>query len=121
MEGLVSTNKYNIPRVLQGKEEIVILLIRLIILEPGSNPLHPEMGVGLKSRWSNCAIEDLPDLSAEIKSQIIVYLPSYQQASVIVTSEDSIIRISVNIDDTLYQFTTSEQPAAEEISLAGLK
>lgn len=121
MEGVFSTNEYNIPKVLKDKEEVIILLIRLILLEPGSNPLHPEMGVGLRSRWSNCAVEDLPKLEVEIKKQIIIYMPLYQQASVIVKSENSIMRISVNIDDTLYKFTTSEKPAENEISLAGLR
>lgn len=121
MEGVFATNKYNGPKILQGKEEVVILLIRLIILDPGNDPLHPEMGVGLFTRWKNCAVEDLPDLQLEIQKQIKVYMPLYQQAGVTVKSENSIMKISIKIDDTLYQFTTSDQPAANEISLAGLK
>lgn len=121
MEGIFSTNKYNTPTVLEGKEELTILIIRLLLLEPGSNPLHPEMGVGVIQRYSKCEHEDLPDLELEIRKQILVYLPMYQHAEVKVLLEDTILKLSVIIDDTLFNFTTSDDPASDEISLAGLK
>lgn len=121
MEGIFSTNKYNMPTVLEGREELSILIIRLLLLEPGSNPLHPEMGVGVIQRYSNCEHEDLPDLEAEIEKQILIYLPMYQHAEVKVSLENTILKLSVIIDDTLFNFTTSDNPAPDEVSLAGLR
>lgn len=121
MEGLLSTNKYNLPKVLEGKEEVSVLIIRLLLLEPGTNPLHPEMGAGLLQRYKNCSTEDIPDLELEIKNQITTYLPDYQQADVKVKIENSILRLSIQIDDTLYNFTTSDNPEPNELSLTSLK
>lgn len=121
MEGIFGTNKYNMPAILEGKEEITILIIRLLILEPGSNPLHPEMGIGLLQRYKNCSRDDLSDLELEIKTQILIYLPKYQQTDIKIDIINSIMRLSINIDDTLYKFTTSTEPAKDEISLVSLK
>lgn len=120
MEALFSTNKYNLPSTIEGKEKLTILIIRLLLLEPGSNPLHPEMGVGLLQRYSNCEEEDLSDLDDEIRKQIEVFLPEYDRAEIKTKIEDRILRLEIVIDDTLFNFTTSESPASDEISLTGL-
>jgi anion-transporting ArsA/GET3 family ATPase len=79
------------------------------------------MGVGLLQRYKHCSTDDIPDLETEIRDQIVVYLPEYQDATVTISVENSIMKIAVSIDSTLYQFTTSDQPAEDEMSLSGLK
>ena len=46
-EYLMSVNKINEPVVETEQRAIALLLLRLILLEPGSDPLHPDMGVGI--------------------------------------------------------------------------
>ena len=49
---LFSTDNFNQPKVVvEGKEAISTLLESLILLEPGTNPVRPEMGVELVSRY----------------------------------------------------------------------
>jgi hypothetical protein len=120
VEGLFSTSKYNTPKVITGKEETAVLLIRLLIMDPGTNTLYPEMGVGILSRFVNCSKDDIPDLELEIKKQIDIYLPLYQETSVKVSIENRILLLSITIDDTLYKFTTNDMPNKDETSLINL-
>ena len=43
-EYLLSVNNFNEPAALEGKQAIGLLLVRLILMEPGTDPLHPDMG-----------------------------------------------------------------------------
>ena len=69
-EYVLSTNSFKKPKVLTGKTAIATLLVRIILLEPGTDPLQPEMGVGLvsKYRFLNGPLE--VDLKNDIKSQV---------------------------------------------------
>ena len=46
-EYLLSVTPLKRPKVLEGEEAIAMDLLRLILLNPGSDPLHPDMGVGI--------------------------------------------------------------------------
>ena len=46
-EYLLSTNEYLEPAMEDGSTAYGILLMRLLLLIPGTNPLHPAMGVGI--------------------------------------------------------------------------
>lgn len=126
MEGLFSTNDYNTPKTITGKEEIAVLIIRLLLLEPGTDPLHPEMGVGILSRYKHCLEDDISELQLEIQKQITVYMPQYQTVSVTAQLISSELYLTVNIDDTLYNFTTgsstgsSASTSSDVISLSNL-
>ena len=108
-EYLFSTNKYNEPASVEGKSSIALLLIRLILLDPGSDPLHPEMGVGLKDyRYS---LDQLEELKKRIEDQIETYLPDYQYATVaLIGTPDRVCNIEVTIDDTVYVYDSLTSP-----------
>ena len=47
---LLDVNNFEMPKIFNDQQAIAALLTRLILLEPGTNPLFPTMGVGLVSR-----------------------------------------------------------------------
>lgn len=108
-EYVLSLNNFKEPKVLEGKEAIATLLVRLILLQPGTIQDRPGMGVGLVKNYRYSFEEKISDLRKEIKTQIATYLPTYQGADVdVVLNSDKSITIGIKIDEVLYQFETSE-------------
>ena len=106
-EYTLSTNSFKKPRVLTGKPAIATLLVRLILLEPGTDPNHPEMGIGLVSKYRFLTEELALDLMDDIKKQVSLYLPELQCTNVeIGYSSEKIAIIKVTIDDTIYTLDT---------------
>lgn len=110
-EYTLSTNQYNKPHVYSGKDAIMVKVQQLLNMIPGTNPLHPEMGVDLAHRYVYGEEDDLDDLQTEIEKQIQVYLPDLA-TTIHVTcniNNENIIETNINIDDTLFSFTTNEK------------
>lgn len=106
-EYLLSINKFDRPRKLvdvEGQAAATQMLItRLILLEPGTIQSHPDMGVGLKSKYHFGNMEDIQVLEDDIKDQIQKYLPGLYDASVRVTQyNDKIIHINIISNDLVY-------------------
>jgi hypothetical protein len=116
-EYLFSVDNFNKPIVYTGKKAIGLLLTRLILLKPGSDPLHPEMGVGIENyRYAMGKIEELRD---RIKTQIQTYLPDFQSADVtLVATPDHLLNIEITINDTIYVYDSTEAPVAITIDSA---
>lgn len=117
-EYLFTVNRFREPQVVTGKTAIAVSLIRLILLQPGSDPLHPEMGVGLKNyRYS---LSQLEELQERIQEQIETYLPDYQasQVAIIQNTKDKICNIEITIDDIVYVYDSTTAPIP--ITLADL-
>ena len=47
-EYCMSVDNFKRPLVYKNQQAIAVLLTRLILLNPGSDPLHPDMGVEIK-------------------------------------------------------------------------
>lgn len=108
-EYLLSVNIYNEPAKADQQSAIALLLIRLILLEPGSDPLHPMMGVGI--RKYRYALNQLEELQARIEDQIATYLPEYQNATVaLIRTPDKLCNIEITIDDVTYVYDSSIAP-----------
>lgn len=109
-EYLLSTTSFNEPKIVTGKEAVATMISRIIMLEPGTNPLHPTMGVGLASKYrflSSSTIET--SLKNDISNQIEQFLPDYQLVNVeLVYNEDKTVDINIQIDDTVYVYDSSE-------------
>jgi hypothetical protein len=117
-EYLISVNKLNEPVVEKDQRAIALLLLRLILLDPGSDPLHPDMGVGIrKFRFS---VNTLNDLKDRVKKQIERYLPDFIASDVnIVINSNKTCNIEITIDDTIYTYDSNSAPVAislEDIS-----
>ena len=102
-EPLLSINKKNLPLVTEKGDAMSLLLIRLILMEPGLIQTHPDMGVGLVSHYRYCTDTDMITLSNTIKSQIDCYLPQFAVNEVkCETAQEyngNVIRIHIRTDD----------------------
>lgn len=76
-EPLLSVDKYYKPLVATDNNYATLLLIRLILLEPGTFQTHPDCGVGLISKFRYAMDVDMVELQNRIKEQIMLYLPQY--------------------------------------------
>lgn len=108
-EYICSVNKFNKPVVYDKKKAIGLLLVRLILLEPGSDPLHPEMGVGI--RRYRYTMNTLDELKKRVQDQIDTYLPTFRASNVEITLQaNHTCNIEITIDDTIYVYDSAEAP-----------
>lgn len=116
-EYLFSIDSFKEPKVVTGKTAIGLLLVRLILLDPGSDPLHPEMGVGIKNyRYAFGKLDELKD---RVQAQISTYLPSFSEAKVDITiQDDHTCNIEITINDTMYVYNSNEAPVPITIDSA---
>lgn len=104
-ESTFSLNKFSKPKMLEDKNAIYALLVRLILLEPGTIQSHPDMGIGLVSKYRYSFEGISGDLKSDIERQIEKFLPELQGVAVDVTDKDKTIYIKITIDNVLYDFT----------------
>ena len=81
-EPLLSVDKYYKPLVAKDENYATLLLVRLILLEPGTFQTHPDCGVGLVSKFRYATDIDMIELQKRIKDQIMLYLPQYSLVDV---------------------------------------
>lgn len=118
-EALISINKYDKPKVLKNEDSTCMLLLRLLLLNPGSIQSHPNMGVGIISKWRYSDIDRIAELELEIEKQISTYLPMLMISKVEVTpneNKDGEIIISISANNITYSFEANN----EEVRLADL-
>ena len=97
-----SVDDFKNPKSFKNPEAVSTLLIRLLLLEPGTLQSHPEAGLGLYSRYSYSTEGTALKLQGEYQSQIERFLPQFQGARVTVKEKNKTFRISVEIDNTMY-------------------
>lgn len=108
-EYLLSLNPFNKPKILEEKDAIYTLLIRLILLEPNTFPTHPNMGVGIVSRYRYSDFFDLEKLKVDITNQVIIYLPELIPVTVEVGDDGVNIIIQITSNGTLYELTFNKE------------
>ena len=118
-ESVFSLNKFKRPKTHEDKEAIYTLLTRLLLLEPGTIQSHPEMGIGIVSRYRYSFEGSARDLKKDIDNQIEKYLPEFQGVDVEVSDSNNRITIKITIEDTLYDFSFDSEKG-EFVSLAKL-
>lgn len=104
VEYSLSVDDFNEPERFTGGEGMLLLLTRLMLLEPGLFETHPDMGVGLITYFRYRVNEDSLDaeLKARICTQIDTYLPFLSGVRVEVEIRDNTFRIRVDIDGIMY-------------------
>lgn len=107
-ESVLSISKFNTPLLLEEHNAISTMIIRLLLLNPGTIQSHPEMGVGLVTKWRFCDIEDLSKLQDEVYSQISTYLPLFLLNEVNIKYQKKLLIIEIHIDSNIYIFGTEE-------------
>lgn len=119
-EYLLTTNNYLEPEVLEGADAYAIIIMRLLLLEPGTNPLHPEMGVGLGPKYRFMSEDDLPDLESRIEDQIATYLPLEFKANcrvdLEINTESKYLSIIIIANNTKYVYDTENSTTPIQLS-----
>lgn len=109
-EMLLSVDNFKKPTVLEGKDALGILLVRLIQLEPGTIASRPGMGVGLLSNYRHCDEGKALELKDHIKEQIRTYLPEYQAVEVKTNlNPQGKLIIDIINDTTVYRYEAEHQ------------
>lgn len=116
-EYLLSVDEFSNPQIVEGKSAIALLLSRLIILEPGSDPLHPDMGVGIKKYRFNSDKDVLTKIRDDISKQIDTYLPTFQGSEIEISlSNEKILNINITVGDTTYVYTSEVETPISTIA-----
>lgn len=113
IEHSLSVNDFKEPRDYKDAQAIFVLIKRLILLNPGTYPNHPDMGVGLIRYWRHSNMEDTTALQVKIREQIETYLPSLSlydvslnkksnnELSIIIKVGEIVLAMETTEDDTL--------------------
>ena len=100
---VLSLNEFNMPKVFNASDSAYVHIIQLILLEPGKYQSHPNMGVGIKSRYRyNNDSNFLMNLKNDITNQIETYLPELGAVNITLTSKDQILGIIIDTSTGTY-------------------
>ena len=102
-------NKFNEPLEVSGHDAIFYLIVRLMLMNPGTSEINPDMGVGLVTKWRYCDHSDIQRLKNNIEDQISRFLPKLQGVRVNIEpdKEDGTeLLIDIEVNDVLYTFKT---------------
>ena len=106
---LLDVDNFDKPMVLNDKAAIAALLTRLILLEPGTNPLFPTMGVGLVSKYRYLYHDAESQLKEDIQNQIATFLPQARCTNVnLIYNDDKTVDIEITVDDTVYVYQSNK-------------
>lgn len=116
-EYLLTVDEFSNPQVVEGKSAVALLLSRLILLEPGSDPLHPDMGVGIRRYRFNSNKDNLQTLQTAIEKQVDTYLPSFQGSEVqLIMNDDKTMNINITVGDTTYVYSSEVEDPIDTLS-----
>jgi len=120
----LSKTEFNEPRISKDAEAIAVLIVRLILLEPGTFQSHPDMGVGLLSRYRYRIENDDDDIVssfiADLNYQIDNFLPIAKGVRIRGTFEDKVLSIFIAINNALYRVVYDEKDTRNIITLQEL-
>lgn len=110
IEYLLSTNKFNEPKVFKDNDARAVNLLRLLLLTAGHNPLFPGMGCNLVY-YRHMTEEQIPDLKKRVEEQISTYLPECQIDYVeLKVTDDNYLNIIIQCADGVqYQYVSEDE------------
>lgn len=102
-EHVFTTSVFNKPLVLKDKDAILTIIVRIILMDPGTYSMIPEAGVGLVKRYRYLDSDNIPQLEQDIRDQIDRFLPYFRNVDCKITlNQDKILFIELDIDDDVY-------------------
>lgn len=108
-EYLVSVNEFKEPKKLEGQSARGLLILRLILMDPGTDQLHPTMGVGI--RKYRYGVKNMDELRKSIDYQIRTFLPDFQTVDVtLIQTPDKLLNIEITADDVVYVYDSKTAP-----------
>lgn len=103
----MSVNDFKQPAEAKGKKAIGVFLVRLLLMEKGTDPMRPNMGIGIVSRYRYMFEEDCIELERDIRTQLQTYLLPYMNISTIKAEViDKELHLTIVIDDNTYSYKT---------------
>lgn len=100
---VLSLNDFNMPKVFSEADSVYVHIIQLILLEPGKYQSHPNMGVGIRSRYRHNNEDNfLLNLKTDITNQISTYLPELSNVAVTLTHKNQILGIIIDTTTGTY-------------------
>ena len=100
----LKVNDFNEPKVYEKQQALMLLLTRLILLEPGLFQSHPDMGVGLITNF-RYRVDDgslVADLKSRIQTQIDTYLPFLSGVDVAVMIKDKSFYVTITVEEMVF-------------------
>ena len=97
----MSVDNFNNPEIFKNAEGLMLLISRLVLLEPGTFQSHPDMGVGLLTNYRFKVDSDgnlASDLRSRIRNQIDTYLPILTGVDVQVRIYDHTFYVTIQIN-----------------------
>ena len=108
------------PKVFKDGEAVCTLLVRLLLLEPGTIQSHPEMGVGLMSRYRFSIEGTASELQSDFQRQVDKYLPELQGVKISVTEKDKQFLIAATFENVLYGVSFNTETSEIITNIASL-
>ena len=118
-----SVDDFQNPKVYKDAEAVATLLVRLLLLEPGTYQSHPDAGIGLISKYRFSTEDAASNLQSDFQQQIEKYLPDLQGVRVSVTAKDHKFLITAEVENVLYGISfdqTTTEIITNTASLADL-
>ena len=118
-EYLLTTNEFMVPDSVKGSDAYGLLLLRLLLLQPGQNPLHPGMGVGLGPKYRFITEDNMNMLQDRVQEQIDTYLSQDFTVKTTVYMEikpSHYLKIIITANDTDYIYDTEDSNTPIELS-----
>lgn len=119
-EHAFSIDDFQNPKVFSNGEAVCTLLVRLVMLEPGTIQSHPEMGVGIVSRYRYSVEGAESELQADIQRQINKYVPGLQGIKITVKQHDHAFYIAAEYEGVLYGVSIDTETSEIKTNSASL-
>ena len=116
-EESLSIDNFNDPKIFKNAEALMLLLSRLVLLEPGVFQLHPDMGVGLLTNYRyKIDTEDglASEIQQRIRNQIDTYLPILTGIDIQVKIVDHSVYVLMQINGLMFGILYDSQNNAVE-------
>lgn len=117
-EYLLTTDEFRNPKSISGPLAMGVLITRLLLLIPGTNPRHPDMGVGLPT-YRFILESEMSILQSRIRDQINTYLPSNYRGSTkinLTINDNKYLVITIVVDGTSYIYDTEDTDSPIQLS-----
>ena len=105
----LSIDDFQNPKVYKNGDAILTLLTRLLLLEPGTIQSHPEMGVGLISKYRYSVEGSAALLQSDFQKQVDKYLPQLQGIKIRVVEKGKSYFITAEFEQVLYGISFDTQ------------
>ena len=108
-EYLITVDNYKKPKVIRGNKGNYYMILRLMLMEPGTNPLFPLMGLGLRSKSRFVDEDQIQELKVKLDQQINMYLPDLIVNNIEMEMDDNKqLRITISSDTEEYVYNTND-------------